>query len=352
MTAPNKAIRSTRRRPWLWPAFIGLFVLTSAFAWSRVGMLDLPSAPRGLALRDTGLADLDQLKAVDDYLRGHASTVSLKAAGAQEELVSAVQTVRQGLNQIQEGDAEEGLEMIRAGVRRAPDNLAMGNAYRMAVFSLQREFLQQSHAQAVLTPAYPAYLDKQPMAFFESLLKERDTREIRLHLALSWVDKMLLFPALEIKAPSSVEAVDILTSLLNDNNGGYVPALFARGLNHLHRPARLVWPESESTPPDAAARDIGTCIAIGRAFHAGSSRLQATLAVALGDAYVKAGRLGVARSWWQIAQNLTDDPDTREAVRRRYGWRDGEVLDQLEAELDRARSALNRPMTDLAMMWN
>jgi len=242
--------------------------------------------------------------------------------------------------------------MMRAGVRQDPINLALSNAFRITVFELQRRFLAQAYSGAVLTPTFPPHLDGEPMAFFESLLGEGPSREIRLQLALAWVDRMLLFPALEIKAPSSVEAVKILTSLLDEGNAGFVPALFARGLNHLHRPARLVWPESKATSPDAAAQDIGTCVAIGRKFGAGSSRLQATLAITLGDAYVKAGRLGVARSWWQIAQNLSDDTGLQEAIRRRYGWHDQDAIDQLEKDLDRARSALDEPMTDLALMWN
>jgi hypothetical protein len=72
----------------------------------------------------------------------------------------------------------------------------------------------------------------------------------------------------------------------------------------------------------------------------------------LGDAYVKTGRLNVARSWWQIAQNLCHDDDIQQAIRRRYAWGDEEILDRLEEELDRARMELDHPMTDLAMMWN
>jgi hypothetical protein len=162
-----------------------------------------------------------------------------------------------------------------------------------------------------------------------------------------------LFPALEIKAPSSVEAVDLLSDLIDHGHAAYVPALFARGLNHLHRPARLVWPESAKTPRDAAVQDIGRCVAIGRKLGAGSPRLQATLAMTLGDAYVKAGEPSVARSWWQVAQNLArSDSSLQEAVRRRYGWNDEEILDRLEEELDRSRSQLDRPMTDLALMWD
>jgi hypothetical protein len=157
-----------------------------------------------------------------------------------------------------------------------------------------------------------------------------------------------------------VQSVDILTEMLEGlpaegsalvGNSYYVPALFARGLNHLHRPARLVWPETEKTPRDAAVQDIGRCVAIGRGLRAGSDRLQAVMAMTLGDAYVKAGRYDLARSWWQIAQNLSSDEEVQAGVRRRYGWQDEEILDRLEEELDRARAQLDRPMTDLALMW-
>ena len=65
-------------------------------------------------------------------------------------------------------------------------------------------------------------------------------------------------------------------------------------------------------------------------------RLQATLAISLGDTYVKIGKYSNAPDWW---------------VRRRYAWKDEEILDRLEEELDRARGALDAPMTDLRIMW-
>jgi hypothetical protein len=347
-TAPAHQDQIPRRRRWLWPvAAVGLATIALA-AFTRVGMLDLPAPPSGLSLDESGLADLDGLKRIDDYIRGNNSPNTLQ----ETETAEAARLVRKGLELIEQDDAARGLELMRDGARRAPRNLAMGNAYRMAVFDLQRKYLMSSHKSALLTPEFPPHLANQPVAFFEKLAGEINAREVRIQLALAWVDRMLLFPALEIKAPSSVEAVDLLTELIEGEGAGYVPALFARGMNHLHRPARLVWPESDKTPPDAAVRDIGLCVAIGREFGVGSDRLQANLAIALGDAYVKAGRLGVARSWWQIAQNLSNEADVKDAVRRRFGWSDEEALDRLEAELDRARSNLTDPMTDLAFMWN
>lgn len=314
----------------VWIVGLLLFIATAALALTRVGLLDLPHVPSSVSQAAAGLNDLAIEKELDLSVR------------------MAIESERPKLD-----NPDERLENIRVRVRRSPEKLAIGNAYRMEVFRLRREFLNESRTHGQLTPDFPTYLDHQPIAFFEELVRQHPSREARLQLALAWVDEMLLFPALEIKAPSSVQAVDILTEILDEpGNEYYVPALFARGLNHLHRPARLVWPESNKTPPDAAVQDIAKCVAIGRRLNVGSARLQAILAMTLGDSYVKAGRLSVARSWWQIAQNLCHEDDIQQAVRRRYAWGDEEILDRLEEELDRARMELDRPMTDLAMMWN
>lgn len=314
-------------------------------AWARVGLLNLPSPPAGVTAHSAGLAGLDELRRLDDFVRfGAPAPASLAAA-----VRPAADAVREGLSLLP-ADVPAALERMRAGLRLAPDNIVLANAYRIAVFGLKREFLAASHRSAAPTPEFPDYLRDEPIAFLGLLAREHPSREADLQLALAWVDQMLLFPALEIKAPSSVEAVRILSRTLAAHPG-YVPALFARGLNHLHRPARLVWPETASTPRDAAARDVGLCIAIGRRLGGASPRLEATLCLALGDSYVKAGRFETARSWWQVARNLCRDADLADATGRRFSWPDESILDQLEIELDRGRSDLDRPMTDLAMMW-
>lgn len=305
-------------------------VVTAALAWSRVGLLDLPHIPSTVSPDSAGLGGLHFARELD---------------------VAARKTIESDRTKL--SDPDQRLEEIRARVRKSPESLAMGNAYRLEVFRLRRDFLNESRTRGEITPKFPPHLDRQPIAFFEELVREHPSRETKLQLALAWVDEMLLFPALEIKAPSSVQSVDILTEILDEpGNEYYVPALFARGLNHLHRPSRLVWPETNKTPLDAAVQDISKCVAIGRKLKVGSTHLQAILAMTLGDAYVKAGRLSVARSWWQIAQNLSHDDDIQQAVRRRYAWGDEEILDRLEAELDRARTELDHTMTDLALMWD
>ena len=342
--SPPPARRLSRKLLWLC-AFA--FAALVAIAWLRTGMLDLPSVPRGLTLDSAGLASLDEMKKLNAALWS-TSPQPESSAG----LSKAAALVRRGIITQRNGDTPTGLEQMRQGIRLEPDNLVLANAYRMVVFGLRREFLAGARRDSVLTPKFPPELDRQPISFFEELDLRHSTRETKLHLACAWVDEMLLFPPLEIKAPASVQAVDLLTRVLEKGSPDYVPALFARGLNHLHRPSRLVWPESAKTGPDAAARDLSRCVAIGRRFHAGSPRLQATLALSLGDAYVKTGRLSVARSWWQVAQNLCRDPDLQAAIRRRYAWQNEEILDRLEEELDQARNELDHPMTDLAFMWN
>lgn len=328
-----------------------LVCATGLYAWSRGGMFDLPGVPSDLTLQVAGLEGLAALAAVDATVRatdGSALNNSQLLTAPDGTAVPDDDSSPTSLPV----DERERLERLRQRLLEAPNNLAIGNAYRMEVFRLRREFLSGARQRGELTPVFPPDLDRQPVAFFEDLVQRHPLRETKLQVALAWVDEMLLFPALEVKAPASVEAVKILTEVIDDGNAYYVPALFARGLNYLHRPSRLVWPETTKTPIDAAVRDVGLCLAIGRKLGVGSPRLRATLAMTLGDAHVKAGHQGVARSWWQVAQNLCHDDDIQEAVRRRYGWRDEEILDRLEEELDRARQAVDRPMTDLALMWN
>jgi len=339
-----------RSRKVLWIVALLLLVATAALAWFRVGMLDLTTVPAGLTLETAGLADLQEMKGLSALIWSEPQAGPSPRNTA--ALSEAARWVQNGVAAYRRGETSAALDDMRRGIRLDPNNLVLANAYRMVVFGLRRDFLAASRREMRVATQFPPELDGQPIAFFEELDRQHPSRETKLHLAMSWVDEMLLFPALEIKAPASVQAVDLLTQVIEHGNPGYVPALFARGLNHLHRPARLVWPESAKTPKDAAARDIGRCVGIGRRLGAGSPRLQATLALSLGDAYVKAGRLNVARSWWQIAQNLCRDEDLQSAIRRRYGWQNEEVLDRLEDELDRGRSELDHPMTDLAFMWN
>lgn len=314
-------------------------------AWRQGGLLGLRHIPSDVTVESAGLAGLEELRRTDHFMQdGDDAAV---AAG----LSPCRQLVRQGLSDIAAGNVPSGLRHMGDGLRKCPDDLVLGNTFRMTLFQLKREALAAARKEGRYNARLPDHLRDDPIVTLQDIARTHPSREAKLQLALAWIDQMLLFPALEVKAPSSVEAVKILTEIL-EQDPTYVPALFGRGLNHLHRPSRLVWPESENVLPDSAAEDIGRCVAIGRRLNVGSPRLQATLALTLGDAHVKAGRAESARSWWQIAQNLDRSESIGAAVRRRFAWNDESILDELEAELDRSRSELDRPLSDLSFMWN
>lgn len=325
------------KKLWLGGGALGLVVLLALAATQRGGLLALPSVPRGFATAATGIANLGALSE-----RARA----LESGGAGDAALAAAAT---GLAALDRGEIDAGLESLRDAVRRSPDDLVLGNAYRMAVFRLRRDVLRDP-APTTLAASMPAPLAGEPIAFLEQLVREHPSRETELQLALAWVDEMLLFPALEIKAPASVESVRLLSGIL-EREPAYVPALYGRGLNYLHRPARLVWPEAQKAPHDAASYDLGLGMAIGRKVGSAPPRLVGTMALALGDAYAKEGRAGRARSWWQIAQNACRDDDLGAAIERRWGWGDAELLDALEEELQTQMRDLEHPMTDLAFLW-
>ena len=333
--------RPPARRVRLW--IVALLALggLAVLALGRGGLLGLPRVPPEVTPERAGLADLPALSARARML----DPGSTAPAGD-----SAIAETRLGLDEVGRAQVERGLDDLRRAVQLAPRDLVVGNAYRMTVFRLRRAALAQAVTRGTLAERLPAALEREPIVFLETVRREHPGRETTLQLALAWVDQLLLFPALEITAPASVQAVSLLTEILTEDPY-YVPALYARGLNYLHRPARLVWPETKKAAPDAASRDLGLAVAVGRKVGGASPELVATLAIALGDAYAREGKPGRARSWWQIAQNATRDPALLESVRRRFGWQDREMLDRLEVELQERMRDLDHPPTDLALMW-
>ncbi len=316
-----------------------MVAVITTLALLRGGLLGLPAAP-DVTAREAGLADLASLRA----------RALLLESGAPADADEGLRMASRGLLLVRDGRTDEGLAALRSAVTFAPDDLVLGNAYRMIVFQLKRRALADDSTRTTLAESLPPALAHEPMALFERLQRDRPCREATLQLALAWVDELLLFHALEIAAPASVKSVELLTGILA-TQPAYVPALYGRGLNYLHRPARLVWPESRKAAPDAASRDIGLAMAIGRRVGSASPRLVGALALTLGDAYAKEGGLERARSWWQIAQNADPAPELRESVRRRLTWQDSDARERLEQELERRLLDLDHPLTDLSVMW-
>jgi tetratricopeptide (TPR) repeat protein len=334
--------RAIPRSRWAWLAGAALVAGLAAIAFLRGGVLGLPAPPSGVTARSAGLADLAGMAQRARALEAGAAL----PASADPALARAAE----GLAAARQGDLARGLPALHEAVERAPDDLVIGNAYRMAVFHLKRAALADPSHRSSLAEQLPPELRAEPIGFLERVRRAHPSRETTLQLALGWADELLLYGALEIKAPASIESVDLLTSILEEEPG-YVPALYGRGLNYLHRPARLVWPETHKAAPDAASQDLGRCVAIGRKIGGAPPLLVATLALTLGDAYAKEGEPDRARSWWQIAQNASRDRELLEAVRRRFGWQDDEMLDRLEHELENRMLDLDHPLTDLAIMW-
>ncbi len=338
--------RARRRNLTLFAAGAAIFAVITVIAVRRGGLLDLPAAPPGVTAESAGLANLNELTTRGRALEALASGQRSDGTPADSALVQTAA----GLAAIRRDDSEHGLAMMRTGLGLAPCDLVLGNGYRMAVLQLRRANLAGAARRQTLAGQMPAWLEHEPIATLERLHAEHPCRETALQLALAWVDELILFGALEIKAPANVESVHQLTELLRQEPM-YVPALFGRGLNYLNRPARLLWREGIKTAPDAASHDLGLCVAIGRRVGGAPPQLVATLALALGDAFAKEGHPERARSWWQIAGNTSRDPALTDSIRRRFGWRDDEVLDRLETELASRMLDLDHPLSDLSFMW-
>jgi hypothetical protein len=326
---------------------IGGFLLATliAVAYYRSGVLNLPEAPKAFSAADAGLEGLDGLRALDERIRGDGP-FSVTDAPTTE--------IRDALSEIRRGNEGEGVRRMESLVEREPTNLVLGNILRMEIFNLTRRQLIVNANQGEIALKLPEYLENEPAQFYRSLAVRRPEREVKLELALSLVDHMLLFPALEIKAPASVEAVEILSSVLDEpgpRGACYVPALYARGLNYLYRPFNLVWPERISAAPDAASRDIALAIAIGRKTGAGSNALKSELSLSLGDAYAKEGKLNAARSWWQLANNISHADQMRQRVFKRLRWNDDDLSENLEATLGEQMEDLDHPLSDLRFIW-
>jgi hypothetical protein len=264
---------------------------------------------------------------------------------------AAIDEARCALAEITTGRAPDGLARLGRALAAEPTDLVIGNAFRMEVLRMKREFLAESRRQGARAPLLPAHLRDEPLATLEAIRSRTPGREIALQVALAHVDRMILNPALEIRAPASIDSVRELNAILTDADSHYVPALFARGLNHLHRPLRLAWPERPAPAKDAASRDLGLAVAIGARIGGAPARLRGRLLIALGDAYAHEDRIGIARSWWATARETCSDAWVRSEVALRMAWTDGEAADRLEELLAERVLDQDHPLSDLSFLW-
>ena len=256
-----------------------------------------------------------------------------------------------GLDGIEPVDSVSELRVLAERLEANPSSLVLGNAFRMEVFRQKRQFLAAARARGERSPALPEVLGIEPLGTLMRLASKNQSRELSVNIGLAYVDRMVLDPALEVRAPASIDSVHAFTSVLADHPYD-VPALVGRGLNYLNRPSRLVWPEHPAPPSDAASRDLALATAVGAKVGGASARVKGVLLLLLGDAYAHEGKAGIARSWWTLAAEATDDRHVQSELAIRAGWRESELPDRLEARLEERMADMDAPVSDLSFLWN
>jgi hypothetical protein len=247
--------------------------------------------------------------------------------------------------------ATGGVEAWAGLVQAEPANLAVGNAFRMEVYRRKRAFLKEARERGVRSPVFPDELRAEPLATLNRVASSRPGREVRTQIALSYVDQMFLDPALEVRAPASIDSVHEFSAILADRPYD-VPALVGRGLNYLNRPLKLVWPEHPAPPADAASRDLALAAAVGARVGGASPRVKGFLLLLLGDAYAHEGKAGLARSWWTLAGEATDDRGIHAELAIRAGWPEPEMPARIEARLEERMDEVDAPVSDLSFLWD
>ncbi len=310
----------------------------------------LPAVPDSVTRREAGLSGIEKFA---DEAHGFMRplTDAERARFATEPPMALVDQARAAIDRLARGDRSGGLRAFSALVEANPGDLVLGNAFRMHVYRQKREFLLAARARGERSPAFPDELKDEPLATLKRTEAANSTREVRIQIALAYVDRMMLDPALEVRAPASIDSVHAFTTVLTSDPYD-VPALVGRGLNHLNRPRRLVWPEHPAPPENAASRDLGLAAAVGAKVGGASARVKGLLLLLLADAYAHEGKADVARGWWTLAGESTDDRGVHDELRIRASWPEPEIPDRLEAHLEARMEAIDEPMSDLSFLWD
>ena len=308
---------------------------------SRV--MGLPAVPESVTRKDAGL---DGLGAASEEAKRLALPLGEGTAGT-----DAVDRVRRAAARIASGDAAAGLAEFSAAVEASPSDLVLGNAFRMQVYRMKLDFLAGARSRGERSPSFPEYLAREPMATLQRAAATSDARELGVQIALAAVDQMVLNPALEVRAPASIDSIHAFTAVLR-KDPYYVPALVGRGLNHLNRPRKLVWPEHPAPPENAASLDLSLATAVGAKVGGASPRVKGLLLLLLGDAYAHEGSAGLARSFWILAGKATGDAGVQRELAERARWPEPEIPDRLEARLEERMEDTKAPLSDLSFLWS
>jgi hypothetical protein len=311
----------------------------------------LPPVPDSVTRADAGLDGIEQASR-EARAFSVPVTEAERAGWVANPPAEVVDRYRQAAERIARKDDEAaGFRALGALVESAPSDLVLGNAFRMQVYRAKRAFFSAAAARGERSPPLPAHLAAEPMATLQRAAASRTTRELGVQIALASVDQMVLSPALEVKAPASIDSVHAFSAVLR-SDPYYVPALVGRGLNHLNRPRNLVWPEKPAPAADAASADMAMAAAVGAKVGGASSRVKGLLLLLLGDAYAHEGKAGIARGWWTVAQESTGDPGVQAELALRAQWPEQEMPDRLEARLEERMADMDAPLSDLSFLWD
>jgi len=309
----------------------------------------LPQVPGDLTAEDVGMDDLERALREAPLLETAMDETERRQFAAQPPR-DPLQQARWALHRIAAGDFENGMRLLGDAVRSDPESLVLGNAYRVAVHHQKLRAQAEARRRGEFAAELPETLRSQPEELLEAIAAKAPGRQIELQIALAQVDRMVLNPALEIKAPASIESTRLLTSILEEHPY-YVPALYARGLNYLFRPRKLVWPENPKPATDAGSRDLGRAAAAALKVGGAPPRLRALVLTTLGDAYAHEENMSQARSWWLLARESGADAATRREIGTRMTWTDTEAPDRLEARLEERMADQQHPLSDLSFLW-
>ncbi len=310
----------------------------------------LPQIPDDLTAEDVGMADLQ--RALDEArVLGTPVNDEERASFAAQPPQDALQRARWALHRLAAEDFEDGLRLLGEALESDPESLVLGNAYRVAVHHLKLRARAEARRRGEFAARLPDPLRSQPQELLEAIAARAPGPQIELQIALAQVDKMVLNPALEIKAPASIESTRLLTLILKEHPY-YVPALYARGLNYLFRPRKLVWPEKPKPPADAGSKDLARAAAAAMKVGGAPPRLRALVLTTLGDSYAHEENMGQARSWWLLARESGADAATLREIGMRMTWSDAEAPDRLEAHLEERMADQQHPLSDLSFLWS
>jgi hypothetical protein len=180
-----------------------------------------------------------------------------------------------------EGEVAAGEALLlewEAQVRKQPGDVSVSSQYRAQCRNLG--------------------VSKRAAEFFKMLLPAHPrVRNLRLQLAMAYVDQITLGGTMVAKALLAHRSLDQLNQLVAADSTWW-PAVYARAMNHLH------WPTYLQHADDAAA-DFERCLRVqsdagGLGMHAYYVRTF----VGLGDARVQLGAFAAAQEVWRQGLQL------------------------------------------------